>query len=131
MLPINPRELQKQLRQLKRMGIKLDQLQNVERVVIELSDRMLILENPQVIVMEMGGQKIFNIAATTVVEQPRESAREVLPPQLESAITITEDDVRFVAEYTGVSLEEARKVLREVGGDIARAIEVIQQRKSS
>jgi len=44
-------------------------------------------------------------------------------------VEVSEEDARFIAEYTGVSIEEAKQALKESGGDIAKAIEIIQQRK--
>jgi len=37
-----------------------------------------------------------------------------------------EEDVRLVADQTGKSLEEARKALEESGGDLAKAILLLQ-----
>ncbi len=129
MLPINPRDLQRQLKQLKRMGLKMDTISNVSRVVIELEDKDLVLENSQVMIVEMGGQKMFYVIPTTVREEPRQKVAEVSLEKPLASIGISEEDARFVAEYTGVSLDEAKQALREAGGDIAKAIEILQQRK--
>ncbi len=129
MLPINPRDLQRQLRQLKRLGIKMEPIEGVERVVLETKDKAIILEAPQVVSMEFGGQRMFYIAAQSVREEPLERIREV---PAESAATtlaasISEDDVKFVAEYASVDEERARRALERAGGDIAKAIELIQK----
>ncbi len=129
MLPINPRDLQRQLKQLKRMGLKMDTIPNVSRVIIELEDKDLVLENSQVMIVEMAGQKMFYVIPTTVREEPRQRIAEVSLEKPLAAIEISEEDARFVAEYTGVSIDEAKQALQEAGGDIARAIEIIQQRK--
>jgi len=123
LLPINPRELQRQLRQLKRMGISINQLEGVKKVILELEDKDLVLEEPQVMVMEFGQQKVYQIVAGKVREVARESIREAEP-----AISISEDDVRFVAEYAGVSEEEARQALIRAKGDIAAALMMLQQK---
>jgi nascent polypeptide-associated complex subunit alpha len=39
---------------------------------------------------------------------------------------IPEEDVRLVADQTGKSMEEAKKALEETGGDLAKAILLIQ-----
>ena len=126
MFGLNPRELQKQLKQLKRMGIKVDQLQNVQRVVIELQDRRVIVEEPEVFVMEFGGQKLFYVAGNVKEEMGVKQAEE----RAEVVVSkISEEDVKFVAEYLNISLEEARKLLEEAKGDVALAIEKGQTRK--
>lgn len=130
MFNINPRELQKQLRQLKRMGVKIDierveELHDVLKVSVELKDKVLVLENPTVTVMEIASQKVFYIIPAAVHEVAK-GAVEVAPgPQ---GARVTDDDVKFVAEYTGLSLEEARDLLVEAGGDIVRALELAEQR---
>jgi nascent polypeptide-associated complex subunit alpha len=126
MFGLNPRELQKQLKQLKRMGIKVDQLQNVQRVVIELQDRRVIVEEPEVFVMEFGGQKLFYVTGNVKEEIGVKQAEE----RTETVVSkISEEDVKFVAEYLNISLEEARKLLEEAKGDVALAIEIGQTRK--
>jgi len=122
----NPRELQKQLKQLKRMGVKIDQLQNVQRTVIELQDKQIVIENPEVIVMEFGTQKFFYVSGNAR-EEPLKSGEE---KRTEATIKISDEDVQFVVEYLGISREDAQNLLNEAGGDIAKAIELGQARKT-
>ncbi|MEL9939949.1 MAG: nascent polypeptide-associated complex protein [Ignisphaera sp.] len=130
MFPVNPRELQKQLRQLKRMGIKIDQLQNAQRAVIELQDKRIVIEDPEVMVMEFSGQKMFYIAGKAREEQLPQVANQVMGQgtSQQAIVNISSEDVQFVAEYLGIGAEEARKLLVEAGGDIAKAIEIGQTR---
>ncbi|MEM1541310.1 MAG: nascent polypeptide-associated complex protein [Ignisphaera sp.] len=128
MLPMNPRELQKQLRQLKKLGIKIDQLVDAEEVHIVLSDRKLILEKPDVFIVEFSGQKMFYLAAQNIREELRKDQQITsIPTQVE----ISNDDIQFVAEYTHVSVEKARDAILKAGGDIAKAIELIESEKKS
>ncbi len=131
MLPINPRELQRQLKQLKRMGLRFEALEGVKRVVIEFDDHDIVIESPQVFTLEMSGQKMFYVTGVSIREEKKTIVKELESTAIPTtAITISEDDVRFIVEYTGVSEEEARKALEEAHGDIARAIEIIQSRRS-
>jgi nascent polypeptide-associated complex subunit alpha len=123
---LSPRELQKQLRQLKRMGVKIDQLQNVRRAVIELQDKQIVIESPEVMIMEFANQKFFYITGNTK-EEPLKKAEE---KGAEATIKVSEEDAQFVAEYLGISKEEALNLLAEAKGDIALAIELGQSRKS-
>ncbi len=128
MLPINPRELQKQLKQLKRMGVKIESIRDVERVSIEMRDKVLVLNEPEVIVFEMGNQKIFYISSNDIHEEVK-TQEIVSKPSEKIETSIKDEDVSFIAEYTGVSMDEAREALIETQGDIAKAIELIQQRQ--
>jgi len=111
------------------MGVKIDQLQNVQKVVIELQDRQIVIESPEVMVMEFANQKFFYITGS-VREEPLKPAEE---KPVETALTtstrVSEEDVQFVAEYLGISREEALNLLTEAKGDIALAIELGQMRK--
>ena len=120
---VSARELQ---RLLKRMGIA-TQAEEVKatRVVIELEDgRRLVAENPQVMLLRLGGNTLINIMAPSLEE-------EAAPTEEAAAPSFTEEDVRIVAEQAGVSLEEARKALEETKGDIAEAILRLMERKGS
>ncbi len=117
---VSARELQKLL---KRMGIttQAEELR-VVRVVFELEDgRRLVAENPQVMMLRLGGNTLINVMAPTLEEEK--------PAEEQQAPTFTEEDVRLVAEQAGVSLEEARRALEETRGDIAEAILRLMERK--
>lgn len=103
---------------MKRLGMKVNQLE-CERVVLVLPDKELVIEEPTVTLIEIQGEKIYQISGREV-----ERAREE-PVTLE----ISEEDVKLVAEQAGVTLDEARKALEEAGGDLAQAIILLQARK--
>lgn len=129
MIPMNPRELQRQLRQLKKLGMKIEQIDNVKRASIELNDKRLVIESPEVFVVEFGGQKMFYITAQSILEEPIALQQPLGTESARGPVSVTDDDVRFVAEYTGVTIEEAREAIMKTGGDIAKAIEIIQSKK--
>ena len=118
---VSARELQKLL---KRMGISTQAEElKVVRVVFELEDgRRLVAENPQVMMLRLGGNTLINVMAPTL-EEEKPAAEEQAAPKF------TEEDVRLVAEQAGVSLEEARRALEETGGDIAEAILRLMEKK--
>ena len=119
MFGLSPRDLK---RQLKRLGIKLDveELENVSTVSIEMPGKMLVIDEPQVIIMKLQGQTIFYIMG-----EPREVEVEEEAPSIE----ISEEDVQLVASQAGVSLEEARKALEVSEGDLAKAIMLLESKK--
>ena len=108
-------------RMMKRMGLNMNELNDVAEVIIRLTDRELVLEKPQVIKMSIGGRDVFQV--TGVVEE-----RE--PTSEESAVTIdlSEEDIQLVASQANVSLEEARVALEQTNGDLAQAIMLLKQR---
>jgi nascent polypeptide-associated complex subunit alpha len=109
---LSPRDLK---RLMKRMGISVEELKGVEKVEIVLSDRKIVIDEPQVISMKSRGENIFQI-----VGKPREEPIE--KPVEKEKVEISEEDIDFIVAQTGVSREEARKALVESGGDLAEAI---------
>lgn len=91
-----------------------------EKVIIVMSDKELIIEEPKVMVLEVQGERVYQITGQEV-EVTKEKATE----------EFSEEDINLVAEQAGVSVEEARKALQEVGGDLAQAILLLQARKGS
>lgn len=130
MLPVNPRELQKQLKQLKKLGVKMDQMENAKAVYIELDNKKIILENPEVFVIEFGNQKMFYVLSQTIREETKHAVEEPALPSSQTVLTVSEEDIKFVAEYTNVSLEKAKEAVIKAGGDLAKAIELIESEKS-
>ncbi len=112
---ISPRELK---RMLKRMGIDLVELRDVEEVVIKLRDKEVVLSSPQVMVLDMGKQKVFQITSREVVERER---------VVEEAIEFSEEDIEFIIEQTGASRDKAIEALKKAKGDLAEAIIIIRE----
>ena len=109
---ISPREAR---RMMQRMGMSMDTIPDVEQVTIKTSAKEIIIENPEVAVLKLRGQQVFQVTGEKIVEK-----------QIERKLTIPEEDVRLVADQTGKSLEEARRALEESGGDLAKAILLLQ-----
>ncbi len=107
---MNPKKLQQMMKQ---MGIEVEELDDVQKITIELPDKDLIFEDAQVTVMTASGTKTYQISG-----EPVERSK------------ISEDDVALVIEQAGVSDEEARKALQKSGGDIAEAIMKLQAKSS-
>ncbi len=121
MRKISPRELR---RLTQRMGLNLEELDNVEEVLIRLPDKELVIVDPKVSVMSFKNEKIFQIIGEVI---ERERGSEVK----EEKIEIPEEDIQLVAAQAGVSLDEARRALEETHGDLAQAIILLNARKST
>jgi len=104
---INPRQMKQMMR---RMGIKIDDI-DADMVVIYESDRRIIIEEPQVMKTTMQGQEMFQIIGGRIRTEEKDVKME-----------IEEEDIKMVAQQANVSEKEARKALEETNGDIAAAI---------
>jgi len=101
---INPSQMKAMMKQ---MGIKQEEIEAV-RVIVECSDKKIIIEPASVQKITMQGQTSWQINGDAREESIAEG--------------IKEEDVKLVAEKTSKSEKEARKVLEETNGDIAEAI---------
>jgi nascent polypeptide-associated complex subunit alpha len=107
MMPnLDPRALK---RMMDSMGMKSTEI-DAERVIIEGKERNLVIENPNVTLVEVQGTKTFQISGSvTEVEK--------------SKVEISEDDVEMVRSQTGIADDaKIRSALEESNGDIAEAI---------
>ncbi len=110
---MSPRDQQ---RMMARMGLKVDQLDEVSRVIMETPTKRIIIDNPEVATVSVQGQKIYQVGGGTV----REEALSTQPSL---------DDAKLVASQAGVTAEEALSALNESGGDLAQAIIFLKQKK--
>ncbi len=104
---LDPKKIQKLMKQ---MGVKTEEMTDVQRVTIELSDKKLVIPNPQVQITEMKGQKTYQIIG------------EAEEQKTESDTDITDEDIEMVMEQTNVDRETAKEALEKTDGDIAQAI---------
>jgi len=119
MFRLSPREMR---RLMKRMGLNLEELSRVSRVIVEFDDgKKLIAESPMVYLIRSKDQMMLQVIGS--FEEIREEKESI------EAIEISEEDVQLVAAQTGVSLEEAKQALIQTNGDIAQAIMLIEARK--
>ena len=107
---LSPRALRRMMRQ---MGMSMEPVEGVREVVLKLPGKRVVLEDPEVFVVEMGGQRVYQVLPGAIRE---EAVVEEEKP------AIPEEDVLLVAQQAGVSPEEAREALEKTGGDLARAI---------
>lgn len=113
---VNPRQAR---RMMEKMGMKMDAVADAKEVIIRRENTELVIENPQVTVMQFQGQKIYQVMATSSFERPITIIEEV---ELEKPIQVSEEDIQLVAAQAGVSYEVAKKALEQTNGDLAQAI---------
>jgi len=68
---------------MQRMGMSMDSIGDVSQVIIKTSSKDILIEQPEVAIMQMGGQKIFQIVGGTVTERaPQEESQAASQPNL-------------------------------------------------
>ena len=111
---MNPRNAK---RMMQKMGMNMGEMPDVEEVIFKTSSKEIVVENAQVAVIDMGGQKIFQVTG-----QVSERALEGQA----AGVEIAEEDVQLVADQTGKSMEDAKRALETSDGDLAKAILLLQ-----
>lgn len=90
-------------------------------IIIKTSEGDYIIEEPQVMAMEIRGQKMLQVIG--------EMKKIEIEKKEEEKPIYTEEDVELVMQQTGCSEEEAKKALEEANGEPAEAIISIMSRK--
>ncbi|MCR6669096.1 MAG: nascent polypeptide-associated complex protein [archaeon YNP-LCB-003-016] len=112
MRKMSPRDMR---RIMQKMGMEINEVEDVEEVIIVRRGEILKMPSPKVSIIKMGDQTIVQIAGGQIIVESKEQKTE----QQED---ISEEDVQLVAMQAKVSLDEARKALKQTGGDLAKAI---------
>lgn len=107
MFNMNAKQMEKVMKQ---MGIQQEQI-DADEVIIKTAGGEILVSNPQVVKVKVGGQETFQITGEI-------SERAAAAEQKEK---FSEEDAKLVAQQSGASLEDARSALAETG-DIAEAI---------
>ncbi|MBU0615002.1 MAG: nascent polypeptide-associated complex protein [Nanoarchaeota archaeon] len=112
MMPgMNPRMMKQAM---KRLGIQQQEIDAYE-VIIRTSEKEIVITNPSVSKINMGGQETFQVVGDI---EERETSTEP---------DISEEDVQTVMEQAGVDKETAEKAISENNGDLAAAIMSLKQ----
>ena len=98
---IDPRQMKAMM---SKLGIKTDEIQ-AKKVIIELDDKNIIIENPQISAMTMQGQKTYTIVGEERVEEKE-----------------SQEDISLIMTQTNCTEEQAKQALKENENDIAKAI---------
>jgi len=109
------------LRAMKRLGISLNELPNVEKVIIQTEEEVIEIDHPKV--LEIGG-KIGEAGFQVLGGEVNRRGKEEEQPQAQ----IPEDDIEFVASQAGVDKEKAKQALIKARGDIAGALMELKKR---
>ena len=94
---------------MKQLGMKMEEIEGVERVVVYTTEGDYVFEPAEVVVTIMQGSKTYQLQGSEPVFVPKE-------------VAIPDEDVMLVAEQAQVSHDEARAALKGAKGEIAEAI---------
>ena len=108
---------------MQRMGMNMDSVSDVQQVIIRTSSKDIVIDEPEVAILQVQGQKMYQVIGGQVSEQaPTQQSQTTVS----STPVFSEEDVQLVADQTGKSLEKAKEALQECGGDLAKAILLLQ-----
>lgn len=114
---MNPRQARRMMQQ---MGMKVEPLPNVAQVIIKMEGREVVIDGPEVSLMQIQGQNIYQVMGGTASERATEI--KVVP--------LSHEDVQLVAQQANVTIDAARRALEETKGDLAQAILLLAQRRT-
>lgn len=106
---MSPREMK---RMMQKMGMGIEELEGVLKVTIQMKDKKLVIPDPQITIMKVSGQTIYQVMGEAVEEKIEERVKA----------EISEEDAQLVSAQTGATIEEAKKALEATNGDLAQAI---------
>lgn len=117
---INPRE---QKRMMQRMGMNMDSVADVQQVIIRTASKDIVIDEPEVAILSVQGQKMYQVIGGQVSEQAPSARTSAGEP---AKAAFSQEDIQLVADQTGKSLERAKEALMEADGDLAKAILLLQ-----
>ncbi|MEK6872215.1 MAG: nascent polypeptide-associated complex protein, partial [Nanoarchaeota archaeon] len=87
---------------------------DAQRVIIECSDKKIIIEEPSIMKIKMQGQQQFQISG--IIKEIATGEDE------EEDVDHTEEDIKTIMEQTGASEKKAREALAKANGDLTEAM---------
>lgn len=109
---MHPRQMNQLM---KRYGLSVDELKDVEEIIIKTSDKDYVFKSPVVTIMDVKGQKTYQITGEPeIVEKGAVDG--------EQKASIPQEDIDLVVAQTNATDDEARKALEDCNGNPAEAI---------
>lgn len=102
-------------RMVEKMGLDMQEIDNVQEVIIKTDKKEIIITKPQVTEMKAKDSSVFTVNAESYEET-----------ELEVPI-FADGDIDLICQKSGVSPERAREALAECDGELARAILMLEK----
>ena len=116
-------------RMMKQMGMNMDELGDIKRVILQGNNKEIVIEGPQVTSINVQGTKMYQVAGGRETERKIQAAGAVeAAPVEEEPLVLPEEDILLVAQQANVSIEKAKAALENSDGDLAQAIIKLQTR---
>jgi nascent polypeptide-associated complex subunit alpha len=132
MIPGGPRNQRQMDLMMRRMGMKTEQVDGVEEVVIRTKTKEHVFTAPEVTILTVQGIRTYQVVGTPEV-RPRGTAppggAPTAPGVPATPVGPPEEDVQLVMEQAQVSREEAAEALFRANGAPAEAIMQLMTRR--
>ena len=113
---------------MKQMGMNMNELSDIKRVILQGDNKEIIIEGPQVTSINVQGTKMYQVAGGRETERNITAAGAVEDAPEEEQLVLPEEDILLVAQQANVSMDKARAALENSDGDLAQAIIKLQTR---
>jgi len=124
MIPGGPRDPRQMQMMMRRLGMKTEEVRDVEEVVVRTKTKEHVFTAPEVTILTVQGIRTYQVVGNPEI-RPRATAATALAPAAAPAPAPSgppEEDVRLVMEQANVSHEEAVEALQASNGEPAEAI---------
>ncbi|MGP8071512.1 MAG: nascent polypeptide-associated complex protein [Thermoplasmata archaeon] len=125
MIPGGPRNQRQMEVMMRRLGMKTEEVEGVEEVIVRTKTKEHVFESPEVTVLTVQGVRTYQVVGTPVI-RPRPAGTTPSPPSAAAAPVAPsgppEEDVQLVMEQAHVSREAALEALEHAHGAPAEAI---------
>ncbi len=101
---------------MKKMGIKQSSIEDVTEVIIRTKSNEIVLVNADVVCVEMGGGKSYQISGTEIVRELGADGEST------PVVTFPQEDIELVMSQTGCDAQKALEALEATEGQPAEAI---------
>jgi nascent polypeptide-associated complex subunit alpha len=109
-------------KQMRKMGVDYQQMDGATEVIIRFPDKELVIQEPQIVMMQAQGENIYQIIGQPEERAPTTSTDVSSEVPTEPKPVFTEEDVQLVASQASVTEDQAREALQQAEGNLAKAI---------
>lgn len=115
-------------RMMKQMGMNMNELGDIKRVILQSDNKEIVIEGPQVTSINVQGIKMYQVAGGREIERKIQVTGDLETTPEKEPLVLPEEDILLVAQQANVSLEKAKAALENSDGDLAQAIIKLQTR---
>jgi len=115
-------------RMMKQMGMNMNELGDIKRVILQGDNKEIVIEGPQVTSINVQGTKMYQVAGGRETERKIKVTEDLETAPEKEPLVLPEEDILLVAQQANVSMEKAKAALENSDGDLARAIIKLQTR---